>query len=82
MEINTISAEHSSSYLFFHFFALNIEVFGMTQTKFLEYDTILYKNNLSLFYFFTLKFTENFPYETNHKCFFYDENKNYEFMVE
>ena len=36
----------------------------------------LYKNNLSLFYFFTLKFTENFPYETNHKCFFYDENKN------
>ena len=36
----------------------------------------LYKNNLSLFYFFTLKFTENFPYKTNHKCFSYDENKN------
>ena len=36
----------------------------------------LFKNNLSLFYFFTLKFTENFPYETNHKCFGYDENKN------
>ena len=36
----------------------------------------LYKNNLSLFYLFTLKFTENFPYETNHKCFNYDENKN------
>ena len=36
----------------------------------------LYKSNLSLFYFFTLKFTENFPYETNHKCFGYDENKN------
>ena len=35
----------------------------------------LYQNNLSLFYFFTLKFTENFPYETNHKCFHYDENK-------
>ena len=34
-------------YLFFHFFALNIEVFGMTQTKFLEYDTILYKNNFN-----------------------------------
>ena len=36
----------------------------------------LFKSNLSLFYFFTLKFTENFPYETNHKCFGYDENKN------
>ena len=36
----------------------------------------LYNNNLGLFYFVTLKFTENFPYETNHKCFFYDENKN------
>ena len=36
----------------------------------------LFKNNLSLFYFFTLKFTENFPYETNHKCFIYDENNN------
>ena len=35
----------------------------------------LYKNNLSLFYFFTLKFTENFPYETRHKCFSYEENK-------
>ena len=36
----------------------------------------LYKNNLSFFYLFTLKFTENFPYETRHKCFSYDENKN------
>ena len=36
----------------------------------------LFKNNLGLFYFFTLKFTENFPYETNHKCFGYDETKN------
>ena len=36
----------------------------------------LSKTNLSLFYFVTLKFTENFPYETNHKCFYYDENKN------
>ena len=34
----------------------------------------LYKSNLSLFYFFTLKFTENYPYETHHKCFNYDEN--------
>ena len=36
----------------------------------------LSKSNLSLFYFVTLKFTENFPYNTNHKCFYYDENKN------
>ena len=36
----------------------------------------LSQNNLSLFYFVTLKFTENFPYETKHKCFYYDENKN------
>ena len=33
-------------------------------------------SNLGLFYFVTLKFRENFPYETNHKCFYYDENKN------
>ena len=36
----------------------------------------LYKSNLGLFYLVTLKFTENFPYKTNHKCFYYDENKN------
>ena len=35
----------------------------------------LYKSNLSLFYFFTLKLTENFPYEVNHNCFYYDDNK-------
>ena len=33
----------------------------------------LYNNNLGLFYFVTLKFTENFPYETNHKCYKYNE---------
>ena len=36
----------------------------------------LFKTNLSLFYYFVLKFTENYPYETRHKCFSYDENKN------
>ena len=35
----------------------------------------LNKNNLSLFYLFTLKFTENYPYETTHKCFSYNEKK-------
>ena len=33
----------------------------------------LYNNNLGLFFFVTLKFTENYPFETNHKCFKYDE---------
>ena len=42
----------------------------------------LYKNNLSIFYFFTLKFTENFPYETNHKCFCYNENNNLVSFIE
>ena len=35
----------------------------------------LYNNNLQLFFFVILKFTENFPYETNHKCFNYNEQK-------
>jgi len=41
-----------------------------------KFGDILMQNNLSLFYLFALKFTENFPYETNHKCFSYDENKH------
>ena len=41
-----------------------------------ELGNKLYNNNLSLFYYFTLKFTENYPYETYHKCLGYDENKN------
>ena len=36
----------------------------------------LYENNLGLFYFVTLKFTENFPYETYHKCYKYDDKQN------
>ena len=51
------------------------EIYKMFDSLEIFIDKI-YKNNLSLFYFFTLKFTENFPYETNHKCFSYDENKN------
>ena len=42
----------------------------------------LMQNNLSLLYLFTLKFTENFPYETNHKCFSYDGNKNLVIFIE
>ena len=35
----------------------------------------LFKSNLSLFYLFTLKFTENYTCEASHQCFSYDENK-------
>ena len=51
-----------------------IEVYNMLDNLEIFTDK-LYKNNLSLFYLFTLKFTENYPYETKHKCFSYDENK-------
>ena len=51
------------------------EIFKMLDSLELFCDK-LYKTNLGLFYLVTLKFTENFPYETNHKCFYYDENKN------
>ena len=51
------------------------EIYKMFDSLEIFIDKI-YKNNLGFFYFLTLKFTENFPYETNHKCFSYDENKN------
>ena len=35
----------------------------------------LYKCNLGFFYLVTLKCTENFPFETNHKCFSYNEEE-------
>ena len=51
------------------------EIYKMIET--LEiFGNKLYINNLSLFYLFTLKLTENFPYEANHQCFYFDENKN------
>ena len=36
----------------------------------------LYESNLGFFYLVVLKFTKNYPFETNHKCFKYDENEN------
>ena len=50
------------------------EIFKMIDSFELFCDK-LYQNNLGLFYLVSLKFTENFPYETNHKCFYYDENE-------
>ena len=51
------------------------ELFDMID-KLINFVSNLYKNNLGLFYFVTLKFTENFPFDTNHNCFNYDEEKN------
>ena len=51
------------------------ELFSMIE-EFISFCSNLYKNNLGLFYFVTLKFTENYPFETNHKCFKYDEEEN------
>ena len=51
------------------------ELFSMIE-EFISFCLNLYKNNLSLFYFVTLKFTQNYPLETNHKCFKYDEEEN------
>ena len=36
----------------------------------------LYESNLGFFYLVVLKFTKNYPFETHHKCFKYDENEN------
>ena len=36
----------------------------------------LHKNNLSMFYFVPLEFIANILFETNHKYFSFDENKN------
>ena len=52
----------------------NDEIYKMIDSLEIFCDK-LWNNNLSLFYFVTLKFTENFPYETKHKCFYYDDNK-------
>ena len=50
------------------------ELFKMINELILFVGT-LYDTNSTLFYFVVLKFTENYPLETNHKCFNYDEEK-------
>ena len=44
--------------------------------KLISFCESLYENNLGLFYFVSLKFTQNFPFETNHRCFNYYEEEN------
>ena len=51
------------------------ELFNMINI-FESFVSNLYDNNLALFSFVILKFTDNYPFETYHKCFYYDEEKN------
>ena len=51
------------------------DLFNMID-EFTFFISNLYESNLGLFYFVTLKFTENFLFETNHKCFNYNEKDN------
>ena len=53
----------------------NIELFKMFD-ELLLFVSNLYETNLAFFYLVVLKFTKNYPFETNHKCFKYDENEN------
>ena len=53
----------------------NIELFKMFD-ELLLFVSKLYETNLAFFYLVVLKFTKNYPFETNHKCFKYDENEN------
>ena len=50
------------------------EIFDMLD-EFINFYTQIKENNSALFYLIIFKFTENFSYETNHKCFNYDSNK-------
>ena len=56
------------------------ELFNMIDIL-ISFCSNLYINNLGLFYFVTLKFTENFPFETNHKCFKYKEDESLIIMI-
>ena len=48
------------------------ELFQMID-ELLLFVSKLYESNLALFYLVVLKFTKNYPFETHHKCFKYDE---------
>ena len=50
------------------------EIFDMLD-EFITFYTQIKDNNLALFYLIIFKFTENFSYETTHKCFNYDSDK-------
>ena len=51
------------------------ELFQMLD-ELLLFVSKLYESNLGFFYLVVLKFTKNYPFETHHKCFKYDETEN------
>ena len=51
------------------------ELFKMLD-ELLLFVSKLYESNLAFFYLVVLKFTKNYPFETHHKCFSYDEAEN------
>jgi len=51
------------------------ELFQMLD-ELLLFVSKLYESNLAAFYLVVLKFTKNYPFETHHKCFKYDETEN------
>ena len=51
------------------------ELFQMLD-ELLLFVSELYESNLAFFYLVVLKFTKNYPFETHHKCYKYDENEN------
>ena len=57
------------------------ELFKMID-YFYELCSKLYKNNLGFFYLVVLKCTENFPFETKHKCFKYNEKEKLITIIE
>jgi len=54
---------------------LEDEIYNMID-ELISFLSNLYENNLGLFYYVSFKFNENFPFETNHKCFKFNERDN------
>ena len=50
------------------------EIYNMLN-EFIIFYTKIKENNSALFYLILIKFTENFPFDTTHKCFNYDSEK-------
>jgi len=54
---------------------LEDEIYSMID-ELISFVSKLYEHNLGLFYYVSFKFNENFPFETNHKCFKFNERDN------
>ena len=61
---------------------LEDEIMSMID-ELISFVSNLYENNLGLFYYVSFMFNENFPFETNHKCFkFYERDNQITFIKE